>query len=150
MLFGIYLEIVSKTESHYSYGLLNHMLGQPVQILQQNKFIFNLLDLRASLVAQLVKKNPPAVQNPGRPGFDPWVGKIPWRRERLPTPVFCLENPVDCIVHGVTKSSTQLRDFHTHIEFKRLKLSSSYWTLLPAVKNKPLLFYFIFFWPRGM
>ena len=24
----------------------------------------------------------------GRPGFDPWVGKIPWRRERLPTPAF--------------------------------------------------------------
>ena len=24
----------------------------------------------------------------GRPGFDPWVGKIPWRRESLPTPVF--------------------------------------------------------------
>ena len=23
----------------------------------------------------------------GDPGFDPWVGKIPWRRERLPTPV---------------------------------------------------------------
>ena len=23
-----------------------------------------------------------------RPRFDPWVGKIPWRRERLPTPVF--------------------------------------------------------------
>ena len=22
------------------------------------------------------------------PEFDPWVGKIPWRRERLPTPVF--------------------------------------------------------------
>ena len=21
-------------------------------------------------------------------GFDPWVGRIPWRRERLPTPVF--------------------------------------------------------------
>ena len=24
----------------------------------------------------------------GRPGFDPSVGKIPWRRERLPAPVF--------------------------------------------------------------
>ena len=24
----------------------------------------------------------------GRPGFDPWVGKIPWRRERLSTPIF--------------------------------------------------------------
>ena len=37
----------------------------------------------ASPVAQLVK-NPPAMW---RAGFDPWVGKIPWRRERLPTPV---------------------------------------------------------------
>ena len=34
----------------------------------------------ASLVAHLVKK-PPAM-------WGTWVGKIPWRRERLPTPVF--------------------------------------------------------------
>ena len=34
--------------------------------------------------AQLVK-NPPAIR---RPGFNPWVGKIPWRRDQLPTPVF--------------------------------------------------------------
>ena len=38
----------------------------------------------ASFVAQLVK-NPPAMR---RPGFDPWVGKILWGRERLPTLVF--------------------------------------------------------------
>ena len=38
----------------------------------------------ASLVSQLVK-NTLAMW---RPGFDPWVGKIPWRRERLHTPVF--------------------------------------------------------------
>ena len=37
-----------------------------------------------SLVAQLVKNCPQW----GRPRFDPWVGKIPWRRERLPTPLF--------------------------------------------------------------
>ena len=24
----------------------------------------------------------------GKAGFNPWVGEIPWRRERLPTPVF--------------------------------------------------------------
>ena len=24
----------------------------------------------------------------GRPWFNPWVGKIPWRREWLPTPLF--------------------------------------------------------------
>ena len=40
--------------------------------------------LRAYLVAQLVK-NP--LQH-GRPGFDPWVGKIPWSSERFPTLVF--------------------------------------------------------------
>ena len=30
-------------------------------------------------------KNPPAMW---KPEFNPWIGKIPWRRERLPTPVF--------------------------------------------------------------
>ena len=40
------------------------------------------------------------------PGFDSWVGKIPWRRERLPLQDSGLENSVDCIVHGVTKSWT--------------------------------------------
>ena len=36
----------------------------------------------ASLVAQLVKKLPVTWK------FTLWFGKIPWRRERLPTPVF--------------------------------------------------------------
>ena len=89
-------------------------------------------------MAQLVK-NPPAM-------WEIWVGKIHWRRDRLPTPVFLgfpgglagkesasnagdlglipglgrspgerkgyplqysgLENSMDCIVHGVTKSQT--------------------------------------------
>ena len=35
-------------------------------------------------VAQLVK----ICLQCWRPGFSPWVGKIPWRREGLPTPVF--------------------------------------------------------------
>ena len=37
-----------------------------------------------SLVAQLVKN----LLQCGRPGFDPWVGKIRWRSERPPTPIF--------------------------------------------------------------
>ena len=37
-----------------------------------------------SLVAQTVK-NPPAMKETG---FNPWVGKIPWKRELLPTLVF--------------------------------------------------------------
>ena len=52
----------------------------------------------ASLVAQLVNTHLQC----RRPGFSPWVGKIPWRRERLPTPAFWprefhgLYSPWDC------------------------------------------------------
>ena len=44
----------------------------------------------------LVVKNPPtSVSRQKRHRFDPWVGKIPWRMARQPTPEFCLENPTD-------------------------------------------------------
>ena len=102
----------------------------------------------ASLIAQLVKNLPAMQETP----VGSWVRKIPWRRDRLPTPLFlgfpcgsagkesacnvgdlssipglrrslgegnsyplqysCLENSLDCIVHGVTKSRTRLSDFH--------------------------------------
>ena len=53
--------------------------------------------------------------------FDPWVGKIPWRRKwATPLQYSCLENPMDrgawrAIVHGVTKIQTQLRNYYFHI-----------------------------------
>ena len=42
--------------------------------------------------------------------FDPWVGKIPWRRAWQPPPNSCLENPMDrgawwATVHSVTRES---------------------------------------------
>ena len=40
--------------------------------------------LEISLIAQLVK-NPPAMQETL---LDSWIGKICWRKDRLPTPVF--------------------------------------------------------------
>ena len=49
-------------------------------------------------------------------GFNPQVEKIPWRRERLPAPVFW---PGE--FHGVTKSWTRLSDFHfTSLHFTSL------------------------------
>ena len=57
----------------------------------------------------------------GRPGFDPWVGKIRWRKKWQPTPVFLPGkfhgqrnlSSVDwqATVRGVTKSWTRLSDF---------------------------------------
>ena len=49
----------------------------------------------------------------GRPGFDPWVGKIPWRRKWRPTPVllpgkFPGQRSLTGYSHGVTKSRTRL------------------------------------------
>ena len=103
-------------------------------------------------MAQLVK-NLPEMQ---KTWFNPWVGKIPWRRNRLPNPVllgfpygsagkeyacnvrdlgsipglgrtpgegkgyplqyFGLENSMDCIVHGITKSQTRLSKSHFYFQ----------------------------------
>ena len=72
--------------------------------------IIPLICPSAILVAQMVE-NPPALS----PGLNPWIGKIPWRREQLPTPYSCLENSMDRgawwnTVHGVAQSQTQLSD----------------------------------------
>ena len=32
-----------------------------------------------------IVKNPPAMWEPG---FDPWIGKVPWGRAWQPTPIF--------------------------------------------------------------
>ena len=52
----------------------------------------------------------------GRPGFNPCVRKIPWRRKWQPTPVllpgkFHRWRAWRAMVHGVAKSRTQLSDF---------------------------------------
>ena len=59
-------------------------------------------------MAQLVKNLPVM--------WETWVRSLvwedPWGRERLPTQYSGLENSMDSIVPGVTKSCTQLTDFH--------------------------------------
>ena len=45
-------------------------------------------------------------------GFKLWVGKIPWKREQLPTPVFWVGE-----FHGWSQSRTRLSDFHFKCKF---------------------------------
>ena len=67
-----------------------------------------------------VVKNLPA--NVGDVGFDPWVGKVVWRRRWKPTPVFLpgeshgQRSLVGYTVHGVAKqpNKTELLGTHTH------------------------------------
>ena len=84
--------------------------------------------LTTTMLAQLVK-NLPATQETQ---FDSWVGKIHWRRDRLPSPVFLgfpggsagkeslgWEDPLEDVMTThpgilVAKSQTRLSNFHFH------------------------------------
>ena len=80
---------------------------------------------RVSIVAQLVK-NPLQC---GIRGFDSWIVKIAWRRERLPTPVFWPRE-----FFRIAKSQTRLSDFHftSHFQTPASDLSDSQHFLLFA------------------
>ena len=86
-----------------------------------------------SLVAQLVK-NLPAMR-------ETWVsipglGRSPGEGNGYPLQYSGLENSMDCIVHGVTKSRTQLSDFHfTSLQTSRSKTHvCCTYIMLPKVK----------------
>ena len=51
-----------------------------------------------------------------KPGFNPWVGKIPWRRKWQPTPLFLSRDRGAWLatVHRVTQSWTRLKRLSTH------------------------------------
>ena len=77
-------------------------------------FFFFFFFLRIGLLSWLNGKEPACQCR--RCGFNLWVGKIPWSRKWLPTPVFLpgkfhgQRKLVGYIVHGVTKSWVPLRD----------------------------------------
>ena len=65
----------------------------------------------ASLVVQLVK-NPPAMR-------ETWIWSLGWKDspgggKGYPLQYSGLENSMDCIIHGITKSWTRLSNFHFH------------------------------------
>ena len=91
-----------------------------------------------SFVAQLVK-NPPAM-------WEIWVrslvGKIPWRRKRLPTPAFW-PGELHGLVHGFEKIHTWLSDFH----FQRKDIyHECYGSFRDLVNSSFLLFFSVLGW----
>ena len=64
-----------------------------------------------------------------RHGFNPWVGKIPWKRTWQATPYSCLGNPIErgawqAIIHTAAQSWTQLKQLSTHAQTPREALMS--------------------------
>ena len=53
-----------------------------------------------------------SARNAGDLGSTPGLGRSPGEGKGYPLQYSGLENPVDCIVHGVTKSRSRLSDFH--------------------------------------
>ena len=93
----------------------------------------------ASLVAQLVK-NLPVMR-------DTWVWSLGWEdpleKGKATTLQYSgLENSTDCIVHGVTKSWTQMSNFHFSLSLWIHRISFNYYRYLmlsfwlPFLKSK--------------
>ena len=69
------------------------------------------------------------------------LGRSPGERKGYPLQYSGLENSMDRIVHGVTKSQTQLRDFHLHFEGgirKHLQLPLSFAVNLKQLQKRVL------------
>ena len=82
---------------------------------------FNL-QIRGGTHSLWASQGEPVVKNPHvqcrRHRFNPWLGKIPWRRKWHPLQCSHLENPMDrggwrAAVHGVTRSPLQLKQLST-------------------------------------
>ena len=58
-------------------------------------------------------------------GSIPGLGRYPGERKGYPLQYSGLENSMDCIVHGVAKSRTQMSDFHVHLKQRRNLLEES-------------------------
>ena len=91
-------------QQSHSWGL------HPCEITPKD-LAFKYIHLWASLVAQMVE----SVCSVGDLGLIPALGRSPGEENGNPLQYSCLENPMDegawpAIVHGVTKSQTQLSD----------------------------------------
>ena len=62
--------------------------------------------------------------NAGDLGSIPGLGRSPGEGNSYPLQYSGLEKSMDCIVHGVAKSQTQLNDFHLYLFCYILKLKN--------------------------
>ena len=119
----------------HSFSILWHCLSlglkwkltfsSPVSTSEFSKFSGVMSAAWASLGAQII-----ICLQCRRPGSDPWIRKIPWRRKWLPTPVFLPGESHRqrslATLHGVAKSWARLSDWHFHFSECSTLIASSF------------------------
>ena len=111
--------------THWKFFCLSdtHSLNDILRLNEYLNLIWSTgLCIRVGFPGGAIGKEPTCqCRRPKRPGFNPWVKKIPRRREWQPTPVFLpggfhgQRNLVGYIVHSVAKSQIQLRQLSRHV-----------------------------------
>ena len=80
---------------------------------KHHKILIIIITCLHPLWASMVAHGKESICQCRKCGFDPWIGKIPWRKKRNPLQYSCLGNPMDreawqAAVHGVTEPDTPL------------------------------------------
>ena len=97
--------ILYKTETFFTYSRESdkYLLSCLIQISKFKSQVDSLL----SGLPWWLRQERIRLQS-GRPGFDPWVAKIPWRRAWQPTPVFLpRESPWTEVPDGLQSMGSQ-------------------------------------------
>ena len=90
--------------------------------------------LRISWVVLVIKNLPASAGDAGDARFDPWVGKISWRRKWQPTPVFFSgESARRATVRRVAKSQIQLSTRSKRTSFRPESSQLGFSVLAPVV-----------------
>ena len=79
--------------------------------------------------------------NVGDLGLIPGLGRSPGEGKGYPLQYSGLENSLNCIVHGVAKNQTQLRNFHFHFTFT--VSSFRIWNSSAGIPSPPLAFFIV-------
>ena len=91
------------------------MQETPVQFLGQEDLLEKGYTMHSSTLGLLLwLAGKESACNVGDLGLIPGLARFPGEGKGYPLQYSGLENSMDCIVHAVTKSWTQLSDFHFH------------------------------------
>ena len=112
----------AKVITSLCFLILKMRVNNNADLLSLLRQLNDLMHVKASQVVLAVKKkkNSPANSRDKRRRFDPWVGKIAWRKAWQPTPVFLpgeshgWRSLVGYTAHRVSKSQTRTKQLSKH------------------------------------